>query len=235
MIITIDGPSGTGKSTVAKLSAKKIGATFVDTGAMFRSLAAAILEAQISCDDEEAIARFIKENSLRLEHQEEKLHYFVGSLDVTSMLRTPQVTDAASRISKHEVVRSQLAFLQRQIAKECQEKNISTVFEGRDMGTVIFPHADLKIFLTATPDVRAHRRYKEMIEKEPTLAETLSFEALKQEIIARDERDSTRALAPLKAATDAHIIDTSNLSQDEVVAQVVQLTRACSVWVNMFG
>jgi len=213
MIITIDGPSGSGKSSVAKRVAAKISFHYVDTGAMFRTLAWGLLENKIPLDKEANIASFIEQNPVQIISEDDIDHYFCGEKEATSFLRNLTVGQAASQISTFSSVRTAMLQLQRDIG----EKQ-NSVFEGRDMGTVVFPHAKLKIFLTAQPSVRAHRRFLELQNKE-----NIDLEKVLQQIEERDERDSLRALAPLRPAEDAIILDTSTLSLDQVVDKIIEL------------
>jgi CMP/dCMP kinase len=225
MLITIDGPSGTGKSTVARRVAQMLAATFVDTGAMFRSLAAALLLKEIPLDNSTAVCHFLQNHPLKIVREDTIFRYLVGDLDVTDHIRRRDVTDFASKISTMKEVRDLLKELQRKIAADFCDKTPAVVFEGRDMGTVIFPHAELKIFLTASPEIRACRRYQELVTKDPFLKETLSLQDIERDIQIRDERDSNRALAPLRPASDAHLIDTSRLSIDEVIEKIIILYK----------
>jgi cytidylate kinase len=217
MIITIDGPSGTGKSTVAKGVAKKLGFTFFDTGAMYRSLAWLAIKEQIDPTDqtrvEEILPRF--QYDVRTMGRGDR-HYFVQGIDVTHEIRSQSISMAASQIAIYPAVREAMVKIQRSFGEA-----VDAVFEGRDMGTVVFPNADLKIFLTAKPKVRAQRRYRELIHKFPDLSMT-NDEILK-EIEERDKTDSTRAVSPLKQATDAILIDTSNMTAEQVIEKIVRL------------
>ncbi len=217
MIITIDGPSGTGKSTVAKGVAKKLRFTFFDTGAMYRSLAWLILKEKIDPLDEEKIRALLPQfqYEIRTLKQGER-HYFVQGVDVTGEIRSQAISMAASQIAVYPAVREAMVKIQRHFGHA-----IDAVFEGRDMGTVVFPDADLKIFLTGRPEVRAERRYRELMHKFPDLSMTL--DEILSEIEERDKTDSTRAISPLKKAPDALVIDTSDLTAHEVVDKVVQL------------
>ena len=217
MIITIDGPSGTGKSTVAKGVAKRLGFTFFDTGAMYRSLAWLLLKKGLNPSDIsqaiEALPQFQYE--IRSASTGER-RYFVQGEDVTDMIRSQAISTAASQIAVYPEVRQAMVKIQRQFGHA-----IDAVFEGRDMGTVVFPNADLKIFLTAKPEVRAERRYRELIHKFPDLA--ISREAILREIEERDQADSTRAISPLKQAPDAILVDTSHLTAQQVIEKIVSL------------
>lgn len=217
MIITIDGPSGTGKSTVAKGVAKKLGFTFFDTGAMYRSLAWLILKEGIDPEDQtrtkEILPQFQYE--IRLGPSGER-RYFVQGIDVTDSIRSSSISMAASQIATYPEVREAMVKIQRKFGHA-----IDAVFEGRDMGTVVFPDADLKIFLTAKPKVRAERRYRELLQKFPDLS--MTPEEILKEIEERDKTDSTRAISPLMQAPDAILIDTSNLTAHEVIEKIVRL------------
>lgn len=217
MIITIDGPSGTGKSTVAKGVAKRLGFTFFDTGAMYRSFAWLILKEKIDPADqanvEAALPRF--EYEIRTCKDGER-RYFVQSYDVTREIRTQPISNAASQIAVYPPVRHAMVKIQRKFGHA-----VDAVFEGRDMGTVVFPEADLKIFLTAKPKVRAERRYRELLQKFPDLS--MTQDEILKEIEERDKTDSTRAISPLKQAADAILIDTSRLTAHQVIEKVVRL------------
>lgn len=217
MIITIDGPSGTGKSTVAKGVAKRLGFTFFDTGAMYRSFAWLIQKEGIDPSDEpkvnELLSRFQYE--IRTPHAGER-RYIVGGTDVTDLIRTQAISMIASQIATYPQVRAEMVKIQRNFGH-----SVDAVFEGRDMGTVVFPEADLKIFLTAKPEVRAERRYRELIHKFPDLS--MTQEEILKEIEERDQTDSTRAISPLKQAPDAILIDTSHLTAQQVIEKVVRL------------
>lgn len=219
MIITIDGPSGTGKSTVAKGVAKKLKFTFFDTGAMYRSVAWMLLKEGVDPADgekvKEALPRF--EYEIKTDGKGEK-KYFVGGTDVSESIRTQQISFIASQIAVYPEVRARLVQIQRKFGART-----NAVFEGRDMGTVVFPHADLKVFLTASPSVRAERRYRELLGKFPDLAQSLSVEQILKEIEERDQNDRTRNISPLKQAEDAILIDTSNLTADQVIDRIVAL------------
>ncbi len=217
MIITIDGPSGTGKSTVAKGVAKKLGFTFFDTGAMYRSLAWLILKEGIDPLDQEKVETILPQFQYEIRTTDEgERHYFVQEIDVTHQIRSQEISMAASHIAVYPAVRETMVKIQRAFGQ-----SVDAVFEGRDMGTVVFPKADLKIFLTAKAEVRAERRYRELIHKFPDLS--MSFEDILKEIEERDQTDSTRAISPLKQASDAILIDTSKFTADQVIQKIVRL------------
>lgn len=210
MIITIDGPAGTGKSTVAKKVASILGFSLLDTGALYRAIAYALMVNGIDMQDENSIEQFLKRSTVDVSVEP---RYIVGGLDTTPHIRTPEVSDGASRISQYKVVRTFLLPLQRRLASQQ-----NTVCEGRDMGTVVFPTAPMKIFLTARPEVRAQRRFLELQDKNPTM----THEAVQKDLEERDHRDSTRSLSPLKIPPDAIVIDTSDMSIDQVVSSIVE-------------
>lgn len=219
MIIAIDGPSGTGKSTVAKGVASRLGFTFFDTGAMYRSFAWKIRKDGVDPSNEEKVAVEISSFSFEIKTNEKGGRiYFVNGSDVTGEIRSPEISLIASQIAIYPAVRRAMVKMQRHFGSKCD-----AVFEGRDMGTVVFPDADLKIFLDAKPIVRADRRYQELVQKFPEQANTLKLETVLKEIEDRDKSDSNRCISPLKQAPDAIRIDTSNLSIEEVIEKIVQL------------
>lgn len=221
MIITIDGPSGTGKSTVAKGVAKRLGFLFFDTGAMYRSLAWKLTEQNISLTDEAAIQQLVEEFQYDIQTTREgEKHYFVGEVDVTSKIRTQEISLLASQVSSLPFVRKTLVKIQRSFGHR-----VDAVFEGRDMGTVVFPDAELKIFLTARPEVRAERRYRELLQKFPDLADSLSKERILSEIEERDHNDRTRTISPLRQAEDAILIDTSDFTAEEVIGRIAEAKK----------
>lgn len=214
MIITIDGPAGTGKTTVARLVAEKLGFLFFDTGAMYRAVAYGLIQRKIDFKDASALEAFLKQFHFEIRSEKGAKKYFMDGEDVTDVIRTPEVNRHVSEVSAHVLVRNALLAIQREFGKG---KN--AVFEGRDMGTVVFPKADLKIFLTARAPVRVERRYKEFKEKR-----VLADEAeVMRELLERDQKDSTREIAPLKQAEDAYLIDTSDITIDEVVSIILNM------------
>lgn len=223
MIITIDGPSGTGKSTVAKLIAKKLGFAFFDTGAMYRALAWHVLQKGRNPADAQQVCAALDDFAFSIETKGAEKVYFVGKTNVTQAIRQSEISTAASQVSVFTPVRRALVKIQRRFGA-AQD----SVFEGRDMGTVVFPEAQLKIFLTARPDVRAERRYRELLAKFPDLSEKMTREQILREIEERDERDTTRTVSPLKQAPDALLIDTSDLNAEQVVEQILAYKRCRS-------
>lgn len=219
MIITIDGPSGTGKSTVAKEVAKRLQFTFFDTGAMYRSFAWKICSEGIDPSDEDKVVQLIPSFHFEIRTDSRgNRTYFVNAVNVTDKIRTREISTFASTVATYPSVREAMVKMQRRFGKRCD-----AVFEGRDMGTVVFPNADLKIFLTAKPTVRAERRYRELLNKFPDLSEPLSIDQVLGEMSERDKNDSNRSVSPLVQAEDAILIDTSDCSIDEVVEKIIRL------------
>lgn len=223
MIIAIDGPSGTGKSTVAKEVARRLGFTFFDTGAMYRSFAWKVCSLGVDPLDEARVASVLPlfHFDIKKDSQGNRA-YFVDSVDVTEEIRSRTMSTISSQIAIYPAVRKTMVKMQRRFGR-----SFHAVFEGRDMGTVVFPDADLKIFLTARPEVRAERRYRELLQKFPDLSEKMSRENILKEMKARDQNDSTRSISPLKQADDAVLIDTSDDSIDEVVERILRLKSEC--------
>ncbi|MBP0989048.1 MAG: (d)CMP kinase [Oscillospiraceae bacterium] len=203
--IAIDGPSGAGKSTLARRLAAKLGFIYVDTGALYRAIALSMLRR--NADTEEQIIGSLPELNVTLKYIDGEQHVFANGEDVSSLIRTPEVTMKASSVSAIPEVRKYLFDLQQTLAKEH-----SVVMDGRDIGTVVLPHADVKIFLTASPEKRAMRRWLEMQEKK-IVGQT--YEEVLADVIRRDEQDMNREIAPLKQAEDAILVDTSELNLEE--------------------
>lgn len=216
-VIAIDGPSGSGKSTVAKLIASDLGHLYIDTGSMFRALALGLIELNTNLDDENDIKGDLQKIGIEYRGEKDELIFLNGN-NVTDSIRRHHVSDAASKISQYKCIRDQLKFYQRDLAK----KNIC-VLEGRDIGTVVFPGAKLKVFLTASDKVRAQRRFDDLRSR-GTLGD-ITMEKILSDIIARDTRDSNREIAPLKPADDAKILDTDNMSIEQVVSHITTLSK----------
>ncbi len=231
MIVTIDGPAGTGKTTVAKKVAGSLGLPYFDTGAMYRSVALLMIQRGMAPTDISKIGEFLKAFSFEIKEREGHNRYFANGQDVTEAIRSAAVTQMVSAVAALAPVRQAIWKIQRSRAKKK-----GGVFEGRDMGSVVFPSAEIKIFLTARPEVRAQRRLDEIIAKRPEEAEGMDRQKMLEEIARRDDADSTRALAPLVCPPDAYVIDTSELSIDEVVARIVEYKTkkaACPAWMQM--
>ncbi|HEY9712268.1 MAG TPA: (d)CMP kinase [Chroococcales cyanobacterium] len=214
--IAIDGPAGAGKSTVAKRVADELGYLYIDTGAMYRAVTWLARERGISFEDHEAIAHLAEDCKIELEPGDsiEKIHVFVDGKEITSEIRSPEITRLVSTLSTIGAVRERLVDQQRQMAQKG-----GVVLDGRDIGTVVLPDANLKIFLTASAEVRAHRRLHELKET----GVQADYQTLLQEIIERDHRDSTRTIAPLCMAEDAILILTDHMTVDEVVRHICKL------------
>lgn len=217
MIITIDGPIATGKSTIARELARELGYIYFDTGAMYRCLTYGILINKINSDDREALAQFLKTFTFDIKIKLGEKRYFVGHEDVTEKIRNAEVTAAVSKISAIKEVREKLVALQRQLSV-----GVNAVFEGRDMGTVVFPNAQIKVFLTGRPEVRAKRRFEELRAKFPEDTKELTLEQTIDEINKRDAFDMNREISPLKQAADALVLDTSDLSVADIVFHILE-------------
>ncbi|HEX4839313.1 MAG TPA: (d)CMP kinase [Rhabdochlamydiaceae bacterium] len=219
MIITIDGPAGTGKTTVAKKTADRLGLPYFDTGAMYRAVAFLILHEKIPLSDEKKISELLANFDFEIRDQggETERKYLVNGRDVTDVIRSQAVTNIVSPISALHAVREALWVIQRNFARKR-----GGVFEGRDMGSVVFPKAPIKIFLIARPEVRAERRLAELQVKRPEEARDMNHHQMLENIMKRDQIDSSRALAPLICPPDAYVIDTSNISIDEVVQRIIE-------------
>ncbi len=216
-IVTIDGPSGVGKSTVSRKLAKILGFTYLDTGAMYRGLAWYLYAMKVSLDDEKAIDQKLDNFELELlpaSSARDDVGVLVNGKDVSYEIRSPKITMAASEVSALAVVRSRLTALQQQIGKKGR-----IVAEGRDTGTVVFPRAAYKFYLDAALEERARRRVQQLRDKGQVFDEDLIVAQLRQ----RDQNDSERTLAPLKKAEDAHLVDTTHISIDQVIAKIIAI------------
>ena len=210
--IAIDGPAGAGKSTIAKRLAKELGYYYVDTGAIYRTVAYFMDLLGIAPKDVDGVSRYIDELTVEIEYDEEgQQHMIMNGMDVTGDIRTPDISQKASLVSAHAVVRDMLLDMQRDVAKKH-----NVIMDGRDIGTVVLPRATVKIFLTASAEVRAKRRHLELTAK----GGKDSFEKVLADIKLRDHQDSTREIAPLKQAKDAVLVDTSEMEIDQVVAAI---------------
>ena len=215
MIVAIDGPSGAGKSTIAKIVAKTVGFSCLDTGAMFRSIAVLALKKGISLDDDAALGALATENEITFtfdDNEERTQHVFIAGKEVTSAIRTAEVDKAVSPVSAAPSVRAALLEQQRRIGNAG-----NYVVEGRDIGTTVFPQAKVKIFLTASAEERARRRVS---QNEARGIGSVDYEEVLADIIRRDQADSTRAVSPLRQAEDAYLLDSSDLTIDQVVEAI---------------
>ena len=215
--VAIDGPSGAGKSSISKTVAKNLGFIHVDTGALYRALAYTAIKNSVNLSDEISLENLLKTTKVKIKHINGVQSVFVNDEDVTGKIRTEEVSMGASNISKIPIIRDFLLGLQRKIA---EENNV--VMDGRDIATVVLPNADVKIFLTASPEKRAERRYKELLEKDKNIV----YNDIIEDIIKRDYQDEHREIAPLKAAADSVLVDTSDLSFDESVQKITEVIEA---------
>ena len=216
MIIAIDGPSGAGKSTLAKRLAKELQFIYLDTGAMYRALALKVLRQGVDLADDARLEELIAGTEIDLEETNGKLAVLLDGVDVAGEIRTPEVSQMASKVSALRIVRARMLELQRDMGRRG-----SVVAEGRDIGTVIFPDAEVKIFLDASAGERARRRYNEL----KGAGRAVDYEETLREIEERDKRDSERDLAPLRKAEDAVMMDSSNATADDVATKVLSHIR----------
>ncbi len=213
--IAIDGPAGAGKSTIAKALAKELGYRYVDTGAIYRTVAYFLDLLGVSPKDVDGVTRYIDELSVNIEYDETgKQHMIMNGMDVTDEIRTQDISQKASLVSAHTVVRDMLLDMQRSVAKK-----YNVIMDGRDIGTVVLPKATVKIFLTASAEVRAKRRTDELLAK----GQNAEFHTILEQIQQRDYQDMNRPVAPLKQAKDAHLLDTSQLDIEGVLAEIKKI------------
>ena len=212
--IAIDGPAGAGKSTIAKKAAAKLGFIYVDTGAMYRAMALYFIRHGIAKEDEAAIGDALRDIDISIRYEDGAQQVILNGENVSGLIRTEEVGNMASASSAYGAVREKLLELQRSLARSS-----NVIMDGRDIGTCVLPQADTKIYLTASSRVRAMRRYKELQEK----GQMCNLEEIEQDIIERDYRDMHRAIAPLKQAEDAVLVDTSDMDIDEVVDAIISV------------
>lgn len=216
MIIAIDGPAGAGKSTIAKLIAKQLGLVYIDTGAMYRAVGLKAKRNNIACSEQEKIAEMLKNTEVELKNENGATAVYLDGENVSTEIRLPEISRMASDISAVPVVRYAMVEMQRSMANKTD-----TILDGRDIGTFVLPNADVKIFLTASVEERAERRYKELIAR----GENVKKEDVRSDIEKRDYNDSHRALAPLKKADDATEVDTTGMTIDQVCEKIISLVR----------
>ncbi len=214
--IAIDGPAASGKSTTAREVARRLGYIYIDTGAMYRAITRAALDAGVDMNDADALERVARSSKITLEIKEGQQHTFLNGRDVSGEIRTPEIDRNITPVATHPGVRRIMVEQQRQLAQ-----NGGVVMDGRDIGTVVLPGAELKIFMEASIEARARRRLKEQTNGDSSL----TLESIKADLARRDHADSTRADGPLKKAQDAIVIDTSHMSIEEQVEKIVQLAR----------
>ncbi|MCR5609516.1 MAG: (d)CMP kinase [Lachnospiraceae bacterium] len=211
--VAIDGPAGAGKSTIAKKLAEKINFIYVDTGAMYRAIGLFILRNNISYDDVEAIKSAINDIDIKIEYKDNKQLVLLNGENVNDFIREEKVGIYASKTSKYECVRSKLLDLQKELAR-----TNDVIMDGRDIGTTVLPDADVKIYLTASSKTRAKRRYDELVAK----GVECDINVIEKDIIQRDEQDMNREISPLRQAEDAHLVDSSDMTIDEVVNYILE-------------
>ena len=213
--IAIDGPAGAGKSTIAKRLSKELGYQYVDTGAIYRTVAYFLDLLGVSPKDSDGVSRYIDELTIQIEYDEDGLqHMLMNGLDVTGEIRTQDISQKASLVSAHPEVREMLLDMQRDVAKA-----YNVIMDGRDIGTVVLPKADVKIFLTASPEVRAKRRTDELLAK----GQKANYDTILKEIQQRDYQDTHRPIAPLKMARDSVKVDTSDMDVETVIATIREI------------
>lgn len=214
--VAIDGPAGAGKSTISRRAAQEMGFIYVDTGALYRAIGLYALQNQINIEDSKAVEKMLSNIKVELVFAQGEQHVMLCGQDVTSQIRTPAVSMAASQVSAVPFVRSFLFDLQQKIAV-----SHNVVMDGRDIGTVVLPNAQVKIFLTASPEERATRRYNEMLEK----GENAEYDKVLADIRQRDYNDSHRAVAPLMPAKDAILVDTTGNTLEQSVKQLINIIK----------
>ncbi|MCI9217383.1 (d)CMP kinase [Lachnospiraceae bacterium 42-17] len=215
--VAIDGPAGAGKSTIAKLLAKEKGYIYVDTGALYRGLAIHFLDRSINAQDIGAVIEAVKEADVKIKYEDGAQQVYLNGRNITKRLRGEEVGRMASATAKIPEVRDKLLMLQRNLAAEQD-----VVMDGRDIGTCVLPDAEVKIFLTASVKTRARRRYEELTGK----GESCDLETIEEDIKKRDEQDMTRKTAPLKKAEDAYLVDSSDMTVEEVVRTIAALCKS---------
>lgn len=214
--IAIDGPAGAGKSTIAKKIAKKMNYIYVDTGAMYRAMALFLIRNGVTKDDVEKIEEVCQQADISIEYKDGEQIVLLNGENVNGLIRTEEVGNMASVSSANGKVREKLVQLQKELAKKAD-----VVMDGRDIGTCVLPNADTKIYLTASSQVRAKRRFDELTQK----GESCDLQKIEEDIIERDHRDMTREISPLKQAEDAVLVDSSDMTIDEVVEKIISLCK----------
>lgn len=221
--VAIDGPAGAGKSTIAKTISKELGILYLDTGSMYRTVALKAIREGIDTKNPKLLAEMVKSIDIKIQYEENEQHIFLDGEDVTNKIRTPEISIGASDVAVVPEVRLKMVEIQREIAKET-----SVVMDGRDIGSYVLPDADLKVFLTASVEERALRRYNEQLEKGIS---GISLEEVKKDIEYRDKNDSSREFAPLVRAEDSIEVDTTSLTIEQVAEKIMALVRD-GIWQN---
>jgi len=216
LVIAIDGPAGSGKSTVSKKIAKRLNLLYIDTGAMYRALTLKAMREGVDLEDEKSLITLARSTKIGLEEKDSHLRVFLDGEDVAVLIRTPGLTGNVKYIAKVPGVRQEMVKLQRSIGAEH-----GAVLEGRDIGTVVFPDADYKFYLDADVEERARRRHKELAE----LGQKINLDEIRRDVVVRDESDMKREVGALKKAKDAILVDTTNLSIDEVVEKILSYIK----------
>lgn len=214
--IAVDGPAGAGKSTIAKKIAGRMGCIYVDTGAMYRAMALFMIRNNVPAQDNEAISKTCQEADITIRYENGEQVVYLNGENVNGLIRTEEVGKMASSSSKNGAVRTKLVELQRKLAQSSD-----VIMDGRDIGTCVLPNATAKIYLTASVEVRAKRRYEELCAK----GEKCDYATIEKDIIQRDHQDMTREISPLKQAEDAVLVDSSAMSVDEVVEEIIRICR----------
>ncbi len=217
LTIAIDGPAGAGKSTIAKGIAKQLGIVYMDTGAMYRAMGLKAKRLGTDPDDWETVAKLKDNTTISISHNNSGQLVYLDGEDVTNLIRTADISNYASKVSAVPAIRMFMVSLQQDIAK-----GISVCMDGRDIGTFVLPNANVKVFLTASVDERARRRYQELLNK----GEAVAYCDVRADIIQRDRQDTMREFAPLKQAEDAHVIDTTGMNVEQVISEIIALTES---------
>lgn len=219
MIVAIDGPAGTGKGTVAKLISERLDFVYIDTGAMYRCITLKMIRENISLDEEEKIKDLLERTKITFKNLEDKQHVYLDGEDVSDLIRKPNVNELVSPVSAIKIIRIKMVELQRQLGEEG-----NVIMEGRDITTVVFPNAEVKIYLDAKLEIRAERRYKELIAR----GNDVTYEDTLESIRKRDKNDMEKEMGALKIAEDAVVIDTSNMTIEEVydrIKEIIELKK----------
>lgn len=216
MIIAIDGPAGTGKGTVAKIVSKSLGYTYIDTGAMYRCITLKMIRENIELNEEEKIINLLNRTNITFKNIGDNQHVFLDGEDVSELIRKPNVNELVSPVSAIKIIRAKMVELQRKLG---EAENV--IMEGRDITTVVFPNADIKIYLDADLEVRAQRRYKELIQK----GNDVTYEEILESIAKRDKNDMEKEMGALKVADGATVIDTTYMTPEEVFEKIKELVE----------